>query len=431
MNRNQKSWLRKASLVGTILFGISGASGLAENWPCFRGPGHQGVSHESRLPLYWNASSNILWKTSVPGEAWSSPIVWNDRVFLTTATEGGVSCRVLSFESKTGRVLWEKEVFKQLTRKKEGRNSYATPTPVTDGEHVYAAFGDGSFVALDFAGNVIWTNRDFPFYSQHGLGTSPVLFEDLLIMSRDASSEEEDKTVGWQKPWEKSFVMAVDRRDGKLRWKTFRGLSRIAHVTPNLWTPPGAATQVISGAGDVVQAFDARSGKLVWSSENNGEGVVPSIVIGENLAFAACGFSGRDSIKAFRLQAEGDEKPGDLAWEQKKGTPKIPSVIYVAPHLFTINEGGIATCLKAATGEVVWQERVGGNFSASPVAADGRIYLFSDGGETVVIEAGPEFKLLARNPLDGKAQASFAVSNGRIFIRTDQSLFCVAATETK
>ena len=135
----------------------------AENWPQFRGPTRQGVSSETGLPLEWSATSNVAWKTEIPGESWSSPIVWGDRVFLTTATEAGQSCRVLSLDVKSGRVLWNKEVFRQVPRKKEGRNSYATPTPTTDGERVYACFGDGSFAARDFAGEIVWTNRDYPF----------------------------------------------------------------------------------------------------------------------------------------------------------------------------------------------------------------------------------------------------------------------------
>ncbi len=172
----------------------------AENWPQFRGPAFQGVSSEKNLPLKWSVTENIAWKTSLPGDSWSSPIVWGDRVFVTTATDNGVSCRVLSLERTTGKILWNKEVLQQVPRRKEGRNTYATPTPVTDGERVYACFGDGSFAALNFAGDVVWTNRDFKFYSQHGLGTSPILQHGLLIMARDGSSEGEDKKAGWQTP---------------------------------------------------------------------------------------------------------------------------------------------------------------------------------------------------------------------------------------
>ncbi len=396
----------------------------AENWPQFRGPSRQGVSSETGLPLEWSAISNIAWKTDIPGQSWSSPIVWEDRVFVTTATVASQSCRVLSLDVKSGRVLWNKEVFRQVPLKKEDRNSYATPTPATDGERVYACFGDGSFVALDFAGEVVWTNRDHPFYSQHGLGTSPILHDGLLIMARDGSSNGEDKSVGWQKPWDQSYVLALDAKTGKERWKSKRGMSRIAHGVPNIWEHDGRA-QVVSEAGDVVQGFDAVTGERIWSSEVIGEGKVPSAVLGKGLVFTAGGAGGRNSIKAFRLDGKGDLKETNLVWEQRKGEPKLPSMIYVEPHLFAMSDAGVMSCLRADNGEPVWRERVGGNFSASPVFADGRLYLLSDEGVTTVIEAGPHFKVLARNALDEKIQASPAISQGRIFIRTAGNLFCI------
>jgi outer membrane protein assembly factor BamB len=156
-----------------------------------------------------------------------------------------------------------------------------------------------------------------------------------------------------------------------------------------------------------------------------GEGKVPSTVVGEGLVFTAGGWGGRESIKAFKLGGRGDLRTNNLAWEQRKGLPKVPSMLYVKPHLFTVTEGGVATCLKAATGEIVWQERLGGNFSASPVAAEGRIYFVSDEGETTVLEAGAEFKVLAKNSLGEKVQASPAVSLGQIFLRTEKSLFAI------
>jgi len=244
-------------------------------------------------------------------------------------------------------------------------------------------------------------------------------------MARDGSSEVEPKSLGWQQPWDQAFLVALDTRTGQVRWKAPRGLSRIAHVVPNLWTAPDGRTHVISGAGDVVQGFDALTGERLWTSTNIGEGVVPSIVIGGDLAFTASGWGGRESIKAFRLGGRGDLGESNLAWEQRKGLPRIPSYLFLKPHLYTITEGGVAMCLEAGTGQIVWQERVGGNFSASPVGAEGRIYFLADDGLTTVIEAGPEFRVLARNPLGEKAQASMAVSGGRLYIRTAGHLVCL------
>ena len=412
-------------LVGLLTTGLGQAS-RAENWPQFRGPTGQGISSEENLPLAWNAESNIVWRTPVLGESWSSPVVWANHVFVTTATDAGESCRVLAVDRKSGQILWDKEVFKQVPRRKEARNTYATPTPATDGKQVYACFGDGSFAALDFAGQVVWTNREHKFYGQHGLGSSPVLFEDLLIMARDGSSDGTDKKLGWQTPWDQSRLLAIDVRTGKLRWQGERGLSRISHGVPVVWKHNGQA-EIVSEAGDVVQGFDARTGRRLWSNEVIGEGKVPSTVLGDGLVFTAGGWGGKESIKAFRLGAQGDLKESQLAWEQKKGMPKVPSMLYLKPYLFAITDGGVASCMQAETGELLWQERIGGNFSASPVSAEGRIYFTDDQGQTTVIAAAREFKVLAKNPLGEKVQASAAISQRHVFIRTVAHLVCIGA----
>ncbi len=289
---------------------------------------------------------------------------------------------------------------------------------------MYACFGDGSFVALSFAGEIVWTNRDYPFYGQHGLGSSPILHDGLLIAARDGSSEGDDKQLGWQKPWDQSTVLALDAKTGKERWKGKRGLSRISHGVPNIWEHDGK-TEVVSEAGDVLQGFDFQTGERLWSSEVIGEGKVPSVVLGDGLAFTSGGWGGKETIKAFRLGGAGDLKETNLVWEQRKGMPKVPSMLHVKPYLFAIPDSGVATCMKAETGELLWQGRVGGNFSASPVSAEGRIYLLSNEGVTTVIEASPEFKVLAKNALEEKVQASIAISQGHLFIRTEKNLFCI------
>ena len=229
----------KTKIVCCALVLLTVTVARAENWPQFRGPTGQGHSGETGLPLHWSDTDNVAWKTELPGHAWSSPIVWENHVFVTTATDEGASCRVLALDRTSGTILWNKEVFRQQPGRKEGRNTYATPTPATDGQRVYACFGDGSFAALNFAGNVVWTNRDYPFYSQHGLASSLLLHRDLLIMARDGSSDGEDKELGWQRPWDQAFILALDARTGQERWKARRGLSRISHGMPALWEHDG------------------------------------------------------------------------------------------------------------------------------------------------------------------------------------------------
>ncbi len=413
-----------------LLFGIAllalCSPAKSENWPQFRGPTGQGLSSETDVPSTWNFTENVAWKKDVLGAGWSSPICWGDCVFVTTAVQDGVSYRAIALNCTNGATLWDKEVARQnIGGRKEGRNSYATPTPATDGSLIYVVLFDGWFSALDFNGTVIWENKDYPFYSQHGLGTSPILWNDLLIMARDGSSESGDKRVGWQIPWDKSFLVALDKHTGKERWKAPRGLSRIGHVVPVVWTNAEGIPFIISAAGDVVQGFSAASGDRVWTSHNKGEGVVPSLATGEGLVYAACGFSGRDSIKAFRLNGRGDLRETNLVWEQKKNMPHIPSLLYVTPFLYSVSDTGMAMCLQGNTGEVRWQHNLGGSFSASPIYAAGKIYFLSDDGETTVLQAGADYRLISKNPLNEKCQASPAVFRKHLFIRTEHNLFCI------
>ena len=409
---------------------------VAENWPRFRGPNGQGHSSETGLPLHWSSSSNVVWKTAIPGDGWSSPVVWDGKVFLTSATDNGTRCHVFCIDAQSGKILWDKHVFDQQPLRKEGKNSYATPTPVTDGKNVFAVFGDGSVVALAMGGEIVWTNREVKFYSRHGLGASPILYGDLLIMSYDGSTQvaaagnypqvSDTERTGWQIPWDKSFIAALDTKTGQRVWTGKRGMSRIAHVTSFIAKVDGK-DQLISGAGDFLGGFDPKTGERIWNIYAQGEGVTPSPVLGDGMLFASSGFE-KTTLRGVKLGgAKGDVTQSHIVWEQKKGVPTQPSPVYVKPYLYTISDGGIASCYNPTNGEIVWQERVGGNFCASPIYADGRIYFLNEAGETTVIAIGPEFKVLAKNPLGEKCQASMAVSGNRLFIRSDKNLFCIGS----
>jgi outer membrane protein assembly factor BamB len=405
----------------------------AENWVRFRGPTGDGISTDTDLPLEWNGKDHVAWKTPIPGEGWSSPITWGERVFLTTALQEGRKCHVLCLDAATGRTLWNVEALEQIPGQKEGKNSYATPTPCTDGERVYAVFNDGGVAALNFAGEAVWTNREVSFYSRHGLGASPILHDGLLIMPYDGSmrvaqpgvyphNSDEERT-GWQIAWDQAFVVALDARSGRRVWTAKRGSSKIAHVTPNILRD-GDTVQLISSAGDCIQGFDPKTGALLWNVFSLGEGATPSPVMGDGLIFTASGF-GAPALRTVRSGGRGDVTATHIAWEQPKGVPMQASPLYVKPYLYTVTDAGVVTCLQGATGEIAYQERLGGRFCASPVYADGRIYLLSESGETVVIAPGPECTILARNALEETCQASMAVSGGRFFIRTDRHLFCI------
>jgi len=398
-------------------------SALAENWPCFRGPTRQGISNEKDIPLEWSQTSNIVWKRPIPGEGWSSPIVFDDRVFVTTATDAGASFRLLCLDRLTGKVLWDKQVLRQRPGHKQNFNSYASCTPVTDGRRVYVLAFDGTLAAVSMEGSVVWSHREFEYYSEHGLGVSPILYRDLLIVPFDGSSSGPDKKLGWQKPWNQAVILALDKNTGKVQWRGRRGSSRIAHITPQVLSENGR-DQLVSSAGDVVQGFDLKTGERIWTVSSPGEGVVPSVVIGDGLIFTTSGF-GDSTIRAVRTGGKGDVTKTHIAWESTDDVSKIPSMLYVRPFLFLITETGVAKCLRAETGEEIWRERLEGRYSASPVWADGRIYFLSEKGKTTVVQAGGEFKVLAENELNEKCCASPAVSQKHIFIRSENNLYCI------
>lgn len=394
------------------------------DWPAFRGPTGQGLAADADPPVKWSAQENVAWKAAVPGDGWSSPVVVGNRVYLTTATDGGKSCRVLAFAADTGKELWNNEVVRQVVKRLEGRNSPATPTPAADKDRVYVAFNDGTLAAVKAdTGETAWVNRDFPYYSQHGLGASPVLYKGLVVMAYDGSSEGPDKLVGWQKPWDKAQLVALDAATGKLQWKAARGQSRIAHATPLVVTHDGKDV-LVSPAGDVIQGFGPADGKLLWTVKTNGEGLVPSASAADGLVYSASGF-GEPTLRAVKLGGSGDVTASHVAWKSTKHVSMMPSMAAAGGRVYVVTDKGQASCLDAKTGKVVWEERLGGSFSASPVLAGGRLYVTSDAGETVVLKAGDEYELLAKNPLGEPAQASPAVGGDRLYLRTKNHLWCV------
>ena len=407
----------------TAFSAVASQTAAAEDWPGFRGLGRQGISNEKNLPTQWSATANIVWKTPITGTGWSSPIIFGDRIFVTTATEEGASFRLLCLDRKAGTVLWDRQVLRQKPGHKQVLNSYASSTPVTDGKNIYVVAFDGSIAAVSMEGETVWMNGDFEYYSEHGLGVSPILYKELVIVAFDPSSSGADSKLGWQKPWDKAVILALDKNTGKVRWEGKRGLSQIAHVSPQILSVSGK-DQLISSAGNVIQGFDPTTGERIWTVSSPGEGVVPSVVVGEGLIFTASGF-GDSAIRVVRAGGKDDVTKTHIAWESTEDVPKIPSMLYVKPYLYLVTEAGVAKCLRATTGEVIWRERLGDRFSASPVWADGKIYFLSDKGTTTVIQEGAEFKVLAKNELNETCKASPAISQRNIFIRSEKHLYCI------
>jgi outer membrane protein assembly factor BamB len=398
----------------------AGDSAWGENWMRFRGPTGQGISSEAKLPVTWSATKNIKWKASLPGKGWSSPIVFEDHVFLTASSEEGVSCQVICINRKDGSIAWKTEVHRQKPGPMRKQNSYATPTPVTDGKHVYSVFYDGTVTAVDLSGKLTWKNNEVKFFSLHGLGASPILANGQVIMPFDGSSREESK-VGWKVPWEKAVVLSLDAENGSVRWKGKRGKSRVGHVTPIL---VNKGSQLVSAGGDRVQGFDPTTGRRIWSVYSQGEGVTPSPVVGDGLIYTSSGFEA-PTLRAIRLGGKGDVTKTHIAWEQKSGVAALSSLLYIKPYLYSISRDNILHCLEASSGEIVWRQRLSGTYWASPVYADGRIYILSEEGVTLVLRPGPKYEEVARNDIGATCFASMAVSQGNFYIRSAQHLYCI------
>ena len=381
---------------------------LAENWTEFRGPTGQGHSRELGLPLTWSETENVAWKVPIPGRGWSSPVLVDDQIWLTTATDDGRSLRVLCLNRDTGGIVRNVEVF-QLTDPGavHQKNSHASPTPILEGDRVYLHFGSHGTACITRSGQIVWKTQELKYYHRHGPGGSPVVYGDLLIVSCDG--------------YDIQFVVALDKRTGKIRWRSPRKGYQ-AYTTP-LTIQVQGKDQLISPGAHRAVAYQPLTGKEIWSVRyGDGYSNVPRPVFGHGLVFICSGFE-QAVLLAVRPDGQGDVTDSHVAWSLKRAVPLTPSPLLVGDELYLVSDNGIASCLDAKTGKTHWQQRLGGNHSASPISAEGRIYFLNEEGESVVIEPGKEFKKLATNQLDGQTLASMAVSGKAIFIRSASHLY--------
>ena len=393
-----------------IAIAVTTTSAQRGDWPDFRGPDGQGHSSARDLPLEWSETHNVAWKVAVPGAGWSTPIVARGRVWMTTAMEGReASLRVLAYDEQTGRELVNTEVFRiRGGNAVNPKNNRASPSAVIDDDRVYVHFGAEGTAALTTSGEIVWKTR-FEYESQHGAGGSPILYGDLLIFSCDGDDA--------------AFVVALDKRTGKERWKTSRRNPYAQAYTTPLAIRVNDRDQIVSVGAFRAVAYDPGNGKEIWRvSYGDGFSNVPRPVFGSGLVFIATGFQ-QPSLIAVRADGTGDVTRTHVAWTLARGAPHTPSPLLVGGELYVISDAGIATCLDAATGAVRWQQRLNGTFSASPVFADGRIYYLSEQGVTTVIAPGTEFRRLATNALDGATLASMAISGQALFIRSNSHLY--------
>lgn len=381
---------------------------FSQDWPEFRGSTGQGHSDERGLPLVWSETKNVRWKTAIPGRGWSSPAIQGDRIWLTTAADDGKSLRAICVDRNTGAILQNVEVFRLKSQGNlNSKNSQASPTPVLEGDRVYLHFGAYGTACITQSGEIVWKTRLDYDNGQHGPGGSPVVYDNLLIMSCDGQDVQ--------------YVVALDKLIGKVRWKKLREGYQ-AYTTPLVVRLP-AGDQVISPGAFRAVSYEPRTGKEIWQVRyGDGFSNVPRPVYSNGLVFICTGFQ-QPSLLAVRLDGRGDVTKSHIAWTLKRGVSLTPSPLLIGDELYMVSDNGVASCVDAKTGVPHWQVRLGGNHSASPIYADGRIYFLSEEGESVVIAPGKEFKALAKNQLDGPTLASMAVSKGSIFVRSQTHLY--------
>ena len=392
-------------------------------WPQFRGPEGLGTSASTRLPLTWSEESNVRWRTEVHGKGWSSPIVIENQVWVSTATPDGRDLSAVALDLATGAIVHDLKLF-HVEKPQEAHpfNSYASPTPVAEPGRVYVTFGSAGTAAIERqAGKVLWQRRDLQCDHFRGAGSSPILFRNLLIMHFDCIDTQ--------------YVVALDKNTGKAVWRTPRSIDfkdltaegrpvgdgdfRKAYSTPHVIDVDGQPL-LISLGGKAIYGYDPLTGKERWRLEERGaHTAVARPVTGLGMVFYTTGF---EKTELIAIRPDG-LRGMTIAWRFARAVPNKPSILFADGLIYMINDTGVASCVNAKTGELVWQSRVGGTFSASPLYAAGRIYLFDEDGKTTVLAAGPEFKVLAENQLDNGFMASPAVAGDALIVRTSHDVY--------
>jgi outer membrane protein assembly factor BamB len=388
----------------------------AENWPQWRGPRLDGTSTDKAAPTTWSANENIVWKTPLPGTGHASPIVWGDRVLTVAADENTNERLLLCLDRNDGRLLWRSVVVTAPPEKTHRLNSHASSTPATDGERVFTAFLDNDQVVVaahDFAGKPVWLQRPGRFSSMHGFCSSPIVHRDKVIVNCDHDGD--------------GYIVALARADGRELWRIERPNKTRSYCVPIIREAAGRTQMVLSGS-KCVTSYDPDSGKLFWMIDGPTEQFVASLVFNERAGvfFLTAGYP-EHHILAIRPDGSGNVTETAIAWRTTRGAAYVPSPIAAGEWCLVVSDSGVAHCFAAATGELAWQERLGEQH-ASLVSANGLVYFLNDKGVTHVVRPGPKYELVAQNELGEGAFASPALSDGRIFIRGERTLFCIGTT---
>jgi outer membrane protein assembly factor BamB len=434
-----------AGLAGLLLL-AQPAVADPHNWAQWRGPGGLGIAEDedARVPLEWSATQNVLWKTEIPGRGYSSPVVWGDRVFLTTAIEGDVvpgahavkhvvegqefvhpdgvaadrfhTFKLVALEAKGGRILWERTAWEGTPYdSRHRRGSFAAPTPVTDGQRVYAYFGSEGLYVYDFDGNLKWSFKTGGIASLGvGIGTSPVLYEGVVVLQCDEDNGD------------KSYIVGLDAESGRELWRQARHVE-ISWATPIL-VEAGDRAELVTAGNQAVIAYDPKSGRELWRMKGLESNAVPSPVAGDGLVVVSAGYPAKIAV-AVRPGGSGDVTDSDrVLWKYEKGTAYVPSPILVDGLLYLLTDKGLVSCLDARTGKVYYEggrPPVGASYMASPVAVSGHLLLPSMDGDTVVLKAGTTHEVVRSNSLGEPIAASPAVAGSRLYLRGEHHLFAI------
>lgn len=402
-----------AILFSTLAFAAEG------DWYQFQGPTGDNHTTSDKLPLRWSETENIKWKTAIHGRGWSSPVIWDHQIWMGTATPDGHKMSAVCADAESGKILHDIHLFDvEEPREIHKLNSYASPSPIIEAGRVYMHFGSYGTACLDTkTGSVLWERRDLPCHHWRGPGSSPIFYKNMLIVHYDG--------------YDYQYVVALDKATGETVWKTDRapyveygtdnGDIMKAYSTPIVVSIEGQ-DQLISPTSKATVAYDPNSGKELWKVTYDEFSATAKPLYSDGIFFINTGF-GKAKLYAVRAGGSGDVTASHVEWIQSKSVPSKPTPLLVDGLIFMIHDAGTATCLDAKTGEIVWQERVSGNYSASPLASPGRIYMFDQDGKTAVIEAGREFKILAENQLEKGFMSSPAVYRDDLILRTETHLY--------
>ena len=417
-----------------VLFFFVAGLAQAENWQGWRGPNGDGTSPEKGIPVKWSGTENIAWRIAIPGEGHSSPIIWGDKVFLTSSLTEKNKRILLCLDRPSGQTVWQRDVVQSPPETIHRLNSRASGTPATDGRQVYVTFmraeGDrviapnvssdrlitpGKIIvtAYDLDGNEKWKTNVGDFVSAHGFNTCPVLFEDLVILNGDHDGD--------------AYLVALDRQSGRERWRTRRENKTRSYATPIIREIDGRTQMILSGSL-CVASYDPRNGKRHWIVDGPTEQFVATMVYDGKYVFATGGYPERHTV-AIRPGGRGNVTDSHIVWRTTRGAAFVPSPIISGRYLLMVADSGIASCFEARTGKRHWMERLPGGHSPSPVSADGLVYFVSDQGVTTVIRPGETFEVIAKNELGEPVSASPAISQGHFFLRTHRHLYCIGANK--